>query len=197
MLPLPPGNITEETLPMSYHIPPAVTIHGTLKHYAETGMAGGYWACIDDRFNHLPSNDRFCPKCGALWPESAPEPDDQTLDQSRQEMAAKLGFPYVPPCKNGEHDWRLEFPQGKWSFNGFHFLKSHDHLVIQAPQAPHPVIWEEEIVLPAHEYAMRAERDFSARTKVANVEYDTWRRWFIDDCPATLTTHYPEPDQLY
>lgn len=182
---------------MSPYIPPAVTLHGTLKHYAETGMEGGYWAFIDDRFNHLPSNDRFCPKCGALWPEGTPEPDFQSLDQSRKETAAELGFTYVPPCKDGEHDWVLEFPQGKWSFDGFHLLKNRDHLVIRDPQAPHGVIWEGDVVLPAQEYAMRAGRDFFARSKVAGVEYDTWRRWFIDEYPATLTTYYPAPDKLY
>src|SRR3989344_2536974 len=65
------------------------------------------------------------------------------------------------------------FPKGKWSQDGLHIVESGDQLTIYSPDNLEEVVWTGEVSLVGVESL--------------NMDQQTWKRFFIEEYPSTLT----------
>ena len=144
-------------------------IKGELEFYSETGTEGGYWAFMDEKFMHIPSDSEKCAICNHYKQYVESYPED-----------------YKGPCRPGEHQWELAYPNGVRSREGLHILKDGDELTIYNRENPEKQVWDGVISLQQYGLFTEHAHGWWIHADQIGIERETWARWFLREHPARL-----------
>ncbi len=79
-----------------------------------------------------------------------------------------------------------KFPNGQWSYDGLHILKSGDYLTVFDPKDTEVVIWEGIVSLELYALFTETVDDLWIHADQIGIDREVWAQWFFDQCPAKL-----------
>jgi hypothetical protein len=154
---------------------------GVLVFHSETGTEGGYWAFMDEKFMNIPSEAMTCIDCGLYWTPGMSKkvrcPDDKFY-RKVDELCTQ----------RGSHNFELTYPDGSWSYDGLHTLKSGDHITVYEKDDPTKVLWDGTIDLTEFTVFENSISGLWIHNYQKNVDQDFWMNMFLYEHPVEVET---------
>ena len=149
------------------------SFRGVLYYYNE----GSCWAFQDEKFMGLDDKARRCTRCGLIWedyeqdePDMLPFSEISHDESSEFSLWARISNDSRTACLEHGHSWTLQFPNGRWSYEGLYILNEDDRLSVGDPVEPSRIVWA------------------GCWSDIKQIDRQIWSTWFKNEYPATLQT---------